>query len=137
MSQLSSASVKDLLPENCFLNIDDDDEGTLNLVTTFTCSYLTHSAVENEGNSDSDGDSDPSSDVSSGECQSSDGPSRFIPFDIRPEDKLQEDEVKQFADRGCGFRLDDGNVMLSYCCTFQHVNYTEYLTARQSPNSPS
>ena len=66
MSQLSSASVKDLLPENCFLNIDDDDEGTLNLVRTCTGSYLTCSAMKNEGISISNCDSVLGSDVSSG-----------------------------------------------------------------------
>ena len=48
MSQLSTRSVRDFLPENCFLNLDDDDEGTLNLVSQLTDTYLTRQSSENE-----------------------------------------------------------------------------------------
>ena len=57
MSQLSSfsaSSVRDLLPDICCLNIEDDDEGTLSLVTRFTDSYLSHSTTENVNFPDSD-----------------------------------------------------------------------------------
>ena len=57
MSQLSSfsaSSVRDLLPDSCCLNIFDDDEGTLSLVTRFTDSYLSHSTTENVNFPDSD-----------------------------------------------------------------------------------
>ena len=48
MSQSSTGSVRDFLPDNCFLNLDDDDEGTLNLVTKFTDTYFNRPLLENE-----------------------------------------------------------------------------------------
>ena len=46
--------MRDLLPDSCCLNIEDDDEGTLSLVTRFTDSYLSHSTTENVNFPDSD-----------------------------------------------------------------------------------
>ena len=34
---------------------------------------------------------------------------RFI-FEIRPEDKIMDDEVNRFRDGGCGCHLDDGKI---------------------------
>ena len=65
MSQLFASSVRDLLPESCCLNIEDDDEGTLSLVTKFTDLYLAHSTIELENNSGSESDKNTDSDVSS------------------------------------------------------------------------
>ena len=69
MSQLSSfsaSSVRDLLPDSCCLNIEEDDEGTLTLVTRFTDSYLTHTTTEQTNNPDSDeSDSDASTESES------------------------------------------------------------------------
>ena len=79
MSQSSTGSVRDYLPDNCFLNLDDDDEGTLNLVTKFTDTYFNRPLPENEldrensSDSSSDSDSDSDSDV-------------YVPFDLRGED---------------------------------------------------
>ena len=105
MSQLSSfsaSSVRDLLPDSCCLNIEDDDEGTLTLVTRFTDSYLTHTTTEQTNNPDSDeSDSDASMESES---------EHVVPFDIRTEDQILDDEINRFRDRGCGCHLDDGKI---------------------------
>lgn len=95
MSQLSSfsvSSVRDLLPDSCCLNIDDDDEGTLTLVTRFMDSYLTHTATEQANNPDSDQNSDSEASTES-ESERTE-----VPFDIRPEDQILDDDVNKFRD---------------------------------------
>ena len=110
MSQLSSfsaSSVRDLLPDSCCLNIEDDDEGTLSLVTRFTDSYLSHSTTENVNFPDSDhSDSELSTQSTDSEAE--------VPFDIRPEDQILDDDINKFRDKGCGCHLDDGKYKLSF-----------------------
>ena len=106
MSQLSSfsaSSVRDLLPDSCCLNIEDDDEGTLSLVTRFTDSYLSHSTTENVNFPDSDHSDSESSDSEA-----------EVPFDIRPEDQTLDDDINKFRDKGCGCHLDNGKYKLSF-----------------------
>ena len=101
MSQLSTGSVRDFLPENCFLNLDDDDEGTLNLVSQFTDTYLTRQSSENElecGDADDSSSSDTDSDSG---CVN-------VSFELRDKDS----DVQRFRDSGCGCRLDE-DVLLS------------------------
>ena len=68
MNQSTTTSVKDLLPDNCFLNLEDDDNETLDLMTDVNNTYYPtpesdhlrneHFDLENvESASDSDGDS--------------------------------------------------------------------------------
>ena len=68
MSQSTTTSVKDFLPDNCFLNLEDDDNETLDLMTDVNNTYYPtpesehlrneHFDLENvESASDSDGDS--------------------------------------------------------------------------------
>ena len=105
MSQLSSfsaSSVRDLLPDSCCLNIEDEDEGTLTLVTRFMDSYLTHTTTEQTNNPDSDESDSDASTESESEPE--------VPFDIRPEDQILDDEINRFRDRGCGCHLDDGKI---------------------------
>ena len=107
MSQLSSfsaSSVRDLLPDSC-LNIEDDDEGSLSLVTRFTDSYLSHSTTENVKFPDSDSDSELS-------IQSTDSEAE-VPFDIRPEDQILDDDINKFRDKGCGCHLNDSKYKLT------------------------
>ena len=93
MSQLSSfsaSSVRDLLPDSCCLNIEDDDEGTLTLATRFTDSYLTHSSTGHVNIPDNDhSDSKLSTDSKS-----------EVPFDILPEDQILDDDINKFRDKG-------------------------------------
>ena len=94
MYQISTGSVRDFLPENCFLNLDDDDERTLNLVTQFTDTYLTHQSVENEA--DGDGNSSDSSSSNS----DSDSENFNVPFELRDEDKKFDSDVERVKERG-------------------------------------
>ena len=105
MSQFSTGSVRDFLPENCFLNLDDDDEGTLNLVSQFTDTYLTRQPSENELECGDAGDSSVSD-------TDSDSGSVNVPFELRDEDKKFDSDVQLFRDSGCGCRLDDGKAFL-------------------------
>ena len=95
MSQFSTGSVRDFLPENCFLNLDDDDEGTLNLVSQFTGTYLTRQPSENELECGDAGDSSASD-------TDSDSGSVNVPFELRDEDKKFDNDVQQIRDSGCG-----------------------------------
>ena len=79
-------------------------EGTLSLVTKFTDSYLAHSTIELENNSGSESDKNTDSDASS------ESESEEVPFEIRSEDKIMDDEVNRFRDGGCGCHLDDGKI---------------------------
>lgn len=107
MSQSSTGSVRDFLPDNCFLNLDDDDEGTLNLVTQFTDTYFNRPLPENEldlanlsdSSSVSDSDSDGNVDV---------------PFDLRGEDVKFDSDVQRFRETGCGCQLDDGRILCDF-----------------------
>ena len=98
MSQLSSfsaSSVRDLLPDSC----------SLSLVTRFTDSYLSHSTTENVNFPDSDHlDSELSTQSTDSEAE--------VPFDIRPEDQILDDDINKFRDKGCGCHLDDGKYKL-------------------------
>ena len=99
MSQLSTGSVRDFFkPESCFLNLDDDDEGTLNLVCQFTDTYLTRQASENELGCGDAGDSSSSDTDSDSGCVN-------VPFELRDEDS----DVQRFRD-SC--RLDDSKSFL-------------------------
>ena len=123
MSQLSSfsaSSVRDLLPDSCCLNIEDDDEGTLTLVTRFTDSYLTHTTTEQTNNPDSDESDSDASTESESEPE--------VPFDIRPEDQILDDEINRFRDRGCGCHLDDGKYC--FCCLFFQRPFTIFHFAK-------
>ena len=106
MSQSSTGSVRDFLPDNCFLNLDDDDEGTLNLVTKFTDTYFNHPLPENEldqaNSDDSLSDSESDSDVD-------------VPFDLRGEDVKFDSDVQRFREMGCGCQLDDGRILCDFC----------------------
>lgn len=114
MSQISTASVRDLLPENCCLNLEDDDEGTLNLVTEFTDSYLTHELKNSDySGSDSSCDSDGNISENGHENGSSDD-DVSVPFDVRAEDHKYDDEVSQFRERGCRCRLDNGEMIFLF-----------------------
>ena len=109
MSQLSSfsaSSVRDLLQDSCYLNIEDDAEGTLLLVTRLTDSYLSHSLTEQLI---------PDCDYSDSELstQSTDSKSE-VPFDIRPEDQRLDDDIDKFRDKGCGCHFDDGKYKFSF-----------------------
>ena len=86
-------------PKNCFLNLDDDDEGTLNLVTQFTDTYLTHQSVENEA--DGDGNSSDSSSSDS----DSDSENFNVPFELREEDKKFDSDVERFKRGGVAVDL--------------------------------
>ena len=106
MSQSSTGSVRDFLPDNCFLNLDDDDEGTLNLVTKFTDTYFNRPLPENEldraNSDDSSSDSDSDSDVD-------------VPFDLRGEDVKFDSDLQRFRETGCGCQLDDGRILCYFC----------------------
>ena len=105
VSAFSTSSVRDLLSDSCCLN-KDDDEGTLNLVTRFTYSYLVHSTLEQPNDPGSDSDS-------SAESDSEPEPAE-IPFDVRPEDQILDKDISRFRDRGCGCHLDDGKIKLFF-----------------------
>ena len=107
MSQSSTGSVRDFLPDNCFLNLDDDDdEGTLNLVTKFTDTYFNRPLPENEldraNSDDSSSDSDSDSDVD-------------VPFDLRGDDVKFDSDLQRFREAGCGCQLDDGRILCYFC----------------------
>ena len=46
MSQNTTSSVRDLLPDNCFLNLEDDDNDTLDLVTDVNYSYYPSTNID-------------------------------------------------------------------------------------------
>ena len=69
MSVINRVSQGFFLPENCFLNLDDDDEGTLNLVSQFTDTYLTRQSSENELECGDAGDSSSSDTDSDWLCE--------------------------------------------------------------------
>ena len=101
MTQLSTGSVWGFLPENCFLNLDDDDEGTLNLVSQFTDTYQTRQSSENElecGDADDSSSSDTDSDSG---CVN-------VSFELQDKDS----DVQRFRESRCGCRLDE-DVLLS------------------------
>ena len=63
MSQSTTSSVRDLLPDNCFLNLEDEDNATLDLVTDVNNNFYSNTNeqpvtddldFENAGDSDSD-----------------------------------------------------------------------------------
>ena len=89
MSQLSTGSVRDFLPENCFLNLDDDDEGTLYLVSQFTDMYLIRQSSENEP------ECEDASDSSASDTDSDSG-SVNVPFELRDEEKKFDSDVQRF-----------------------------------------
>ena len=91
MSQLSTGSVRDFFYQNCFLNLENDDEGTLNLVSQFMDTYLTHQSSENElecGDTDDSSSSDTDSDSG---CVN-------VSFELPDKDS----DVQRFRDSGCG-----------------------------------
>ena len=102
MSQSTTTSVKDFLPDNCFLNLEDDDNETLDLMTDVNNTYYPtpesdhlrneHFDLENaESASDSDGDSGGGED---------DGSFRTV-FERREDIEYAED-VSEFFKTGCG-----------------------------------
>ena len=91
-------------PKTVFLNLDDDDEGTLNLVSQFTDTYLTcltRQSSENELECGDAGDSSSSDTDSNSGCVN-------VSFELRDKDS----DVQRFRDSGCGCRLDE-DVLLS------------------------
>ena len=86
------------------MNLDDDDEGTLNVVTKFPDTYFNRPLPENEldraNSNDSLSDSDSDVDVS---------------FDLRGEDMKFDSDVQRFRERGCGCQLDDGRILCDFC----------------------
>ena len=116
VSAFSTSSVRDLLPDSCCLNIQDDDEGTLSLVTRFTDSYLVHSTLEQSNDPSSDSDSSAESDSEPKPAAAE------IPFDVRPEDQILDDDISRFRDRWCGCHLDDGKIKLFFVGFFIFVH---------------
>ena len=106
VSAFSTSSVRESIQDSCCLNIQDDDEGTLTLVTRFTDSYLVHSTSEQPNYPSSDSDSSAGSDFEPDPGE--------IPFDVRPDDQILDDDINRFRDRGCGCHLDDGKINLFF-----------------------
>ena len=104
MSQNTTSSVRDLLPDNCFLNLEDDDNDTLDLVTDVNDSYYPSTNIypvtvqfddlDIENGSDSDSDSAAFGDETKGGTV----------YDMREDIQLSED-LSEFFKTGCGCKL--------------------------------
>lgn len=106
-SQNSVSSVRDFLPDHCFLHLEDTDENTLDLITTVDADFYSRDksrcrsvhacerrdSVEVEDRLDSSGSE--ASDIE-------------VEFDRRPEDASYDEESRQFREHGCGCRFSDG-----------------------------
>ena len=108
MSQNTTSSVRDLLPDNCFLNLEDEDNATLDLVTdvnNYFYSNTNEQPVIDDLDSENAGDSD--SDSGSTVSDSGDG----VVFE-RSEDIALTDSLSEFFRTGCGCHLVKGNDLL-------------------------
>ena len=108
MSQNTTSSVRDLLPDNCFLNLEDEDNATLDLVTdvnNYFYSNTNEQPVIDDLDSENAGDSD--SDSGSTVSDTRDG----VVFE-RSEDIALTDSLSEFFRTGCGCHLVKGNDLL-------------------------
>ena len=101
INRVSPEGQSGIFNQKTFLNLDDDDEGTLNLVSQFTDTYLTRQSSENELECGDAGDSSSSDTDSDSGCVN-------VSFELRDKDS----DVQRFRDSGCGCRLDE-DVLLS------------------------
>ena len=106
MSQDTTTSVRDFLPDNCLLYLEDDDNEALDLVTSVNTTYYstTNSSLydlENFEKSDSDSDS------------YSDSNSETVVTEFeRREDIAYFEDVSDFFKTGCGCQSAKGKHIL-------------------------
>ena len=98
---VNHTSVRDLLPENCLLNIDDGDFISLEGITDVDEQFFRHvfTGQEEELALDSES-SDGNGEQSDHECSAG--------FDHRVEDQHDLQQTRQFIDDGCGCKLVEG-----------------------------
>lgn len=92
MSQSSAVSARDLLPDNCLLNLENDDDDTVNLVTDVDDMFyktLSSQSFDEEPNNES---------------------ANHIDFELREEDVKLDDETSSFLKNGCGCKYADGGL---------------------------
>ena len=99
MSQNTTSSVRDFLPDNVFLNLEDDDNDTLDLVTDVNDSYYSSTNTDHLINQQFDlenlesaGDSD----------SDSGGEAEVGTVFERREDIAYSEDVSEFFRTGCG-----------------------------------
>ena len=117
MSQNTTSSVRDLLPDNCFLNLEDDDNDTLDLVTDVNDSYYPSTNIDpvtvqfDDLDIENAGDSDSDSAASGGETEGG------TVFDRREDIQLSED-LSEFFKTGCGCKSVKGKTNMLFTVLF-------------------
>ena len=99
MSQSTTNSVRDFLPVDCLLNLEDEDFSALNSITEVNDLFHVHSEINNVDNDNVESDNDNHIDVDL---------DQELMRDLRDYDKIDIAETEQFFDQGCGCKLLNG-----------------------------
>lgn len=111
MSQSTTQSVRDLLPDHCFLNVDDDDFVLLNEITDVEDSFFPKNSQVEENDLQCE-NSDSSSDCDNEYHELSETGVEAVDvahhFDYREEDLADIHQTETFLGEGCGCKLFNG-----------------------------